>query len=452
MAARLSADNQFYTASISSTAYTAMTLSCWGRLDTDRNDYSTFVCLDDNAGAAFGTLQCTADGTTVMYSDPGIESSGVALTVGTWYFMAVAKSGTTGTLYVRAAGATSWTTVALSGLVSSLTVNTIRIGETTAGSDWLNGSVASVKYWLGAQLSQADLDDEFNQYLPRRTLNLSAFFPLLTATDVADLSGAGLTLSGGSGAADTDSPPISWRGPIVPQQSVDPAPNPVFAGIGTQLQVNPGTTTSVPVPAGVAVDDIIVVDMFLDGAATVSAMPSGFAHVTGSPMTVTGTGAHSHVVAWKRATGADTGTYDFTLASAGYVNAAASRFTGCITSGSPWDAVDAQASTAQNTTSPPTSVTTTGPDRLLYWSATNWSGGAWTPPTSFTERRDSGDEVMTSADLVQAVAGSSGSVVGTCVGNDRRTAFLGALQQRAGTSAVSDVPIRRSPHRGLTMR
>jgi hypothetical protein len=191
----------------------------------------------------------------------------------------------------------------------------------------------------------------------------------------------------------------------------------------------------------VATDDIVVVAMFLDGAATISAMPSGFAHATGSPMTVTGAGAHSQVVAWKRATGADTGTYDFTVASAGYVNAAATRYTGCITTGSPWDATDAQFSTAVDTVTPVVTVTTTGSDRLLVWSATNWSGGAWTPPTSFTERRDSGDEVMTSADLAQAVAGSSGSITGTCVGNDRRTAFLGALLPAGGSAAPVGSPL-----------
>jgi hypothetical protein len=130
---------------------------------------------------------------------------------------------------------------------------------------------------------------------------------------------------------------------------------PAFGAIGTQLQVNPGSTSSVAVPTGVAANDIIVVAMFVD--------------------------------------------------------------------------------------SPAVTVTTTGSDRLLVWSATNWSGGAWTPPTSFTERRDSGDEVMTSADLAQAGAGSSGSITGTCVGNDRRTAFLGALLPVAGSSAPVGFPL-----------
>lgn len=202
---------------------------------------------------------------------------------------------------------------------------------------------------------------------------------------------------------------------------------PAFGTIGVQLQTT-SASPAVAAPASVAAGDIVVVDMFIDGTATVTALPSGFAHVTGSPATVTGTGAHSNVKAWKRASGADAGPYTFTLSGSTYVNAAATRYTGAIATGNPWDATDAVNTTGVNgTASPPVTVTTTGPDRLLCWSATNWSGGNWTPPTGFTERRDSGDKVMSTADLAQASAGSSGAVSGSCAGNDKRTAILAAL-------------------------
>lgn len=226
---------------------------------------------------------------------------------------------------------------------------------------------------------------------------------------------------------------------------------PAFGAIGTQLQ----TTTANPavaVPSGVTADQIIVVDFFIDGAVTVTGMPAGFAHAPDSPIAVPpGSGSHSQVVAWKRATGADAGTYAFTLSSSIYVNAAASRITGCITTGSPWDDTDAAQSNALGTASPAVTVITTGTDRLLYWGATNWGGGLWTPPTSFTERRDSGDRVITSADLAQAAAGSSGAISGTCAGNDRRTAWLGALLPvpPAGGSAP---PNRRDRRMGALLQ
>jgi hypothetical protein len=204
---------------------------------------------------------------------------------------------------------------------------------------------------------------------------------------------------------------------------------PVFQTIGAQLQTS-SASPAVAAPTGVAANDIIVISMLVDGLPTVSALPSGFAHVTGSPIAiVSGGGSHSQVIAWKRATGADTGPYTFTLSGSTYVNGAASRYSGCITTGSPWeiDTDFAETTGVNGTATPSLEITTTGPNRMLYWSATNWTGGNWTPPTGFTERRDSGDKNTTSADMVQVSAGLSGAVIGTCAGSDKRTAFLGAL-------------------------
>jgi hypothetical protein len=210
---------------------------------------------------------------------------------------------------------------------------------------------------------------------------------------------------------------------------------PAFGTIGTQQQ---GTTAapSVAVPASVASGDLIVVSMFVDSTATVSAMPTGFAHAPDSPVAI-GAGAtsgkHSLNVMWKRATGADSGTYAFTVSSSVYCNGAAIRYTGAVSSGSPWDVTNSahQDNTGFSTT-PAVTVTTTGTDRLLVFAATNWSGGAWTPPTGFTERRDTGDEVCTTDDLAQAAQGSSGSVTATCAAADRMCAWIGALMATSG--------------------
>jgi hypothetical protein len=220
---------------------------------------------------------------------------------------------------------------------------------------------------------------------------------------------------------------------------------PAFGTIGTHLN----TTTSTPafaVPASVASGDIIVIPMFIDGGtATISAMASGFAHAEGSPVSTTGGGTnHALAVVWKRASGADSGTYAFTLSGSTYVAGSAARYTGAVGSGTPFDSpTSTNTGNTNGTVSPAVSVTTGGPDRLLIFSATNWTGGAWTPPTSFNERMDTGDQVHTLDDLVQAVAGGSGTVQATCVGNDKRTAWLGAL---IGTTsgAASAPPSRRS--------
>jgi len=192
-----------------------------------------------------------------------------------------------------------------------------------------------------------------------------------------------------------------------------------------------GTTLSLAVPASVASGDILVVEIFIDGSAVAVTGPSGFAHAPNSPRTVNAgsAGNHSVNVLWKRATGADSGTYAFTLSASGYAEGQAHRFTSCIASGNPWDGNTSSTGDGGNTnstTTPAVSFTTTGPDELLFFAGTNWSGGAWTPPTGFTEITDNASDV-TADYKVQATAGNSGTVQATCAGNDKVGAWLGAL-------------------------
>src|SRR5262245_5623154 len=211
---------------------------------------------------------------------------------------------------------------------------------------------------------------------------------------------------------------------------------PAFGTAGTQVQTT-ASTMNVDVPDSVAAGDIIVVTVFIEttgGDATVTGLATDFAQAPDSPVTVSGGNNHKTYVMWKRATGADStaGTYDFTLSASKYHNAQAIRYTGAISSGDPWDVTNAAESGAiSGTVTPAVSDTTTVADTLLIWSGTNWSGGTWTPPTSFTERRDTGDGVCTVADLAQAAAGATGSITGTCTSSDRRTAWLGALKSEA---------------------
>jgi hypothetical protein len=208
---------------------------------------------------------------------------------------------------------------------------------------------------------------------------------------------------------------------------------PTFVAAGTHRAAS-GTTADFAVPAGVAADDIIVIPMYLDGTTTITAMPTGFTEAPNSPVLSNGVGGnHSLHVAWKRATGADSGTYSFTLSASQYCTGSALSYSGCATTGNPWDTVAGTptASTAvdntNSTTTPALSYTTAGADRKLFFAATNWTGGAWTPPSGFTERMDAGDHVHTAADLDEATAGTYGPFTATCVGNDKRTAWLGAL-------------------------
>lgn len=207
-----------------------------------------------------------------------------------------------------------------------------------------------------------------------------------------------------------------------------PTTPPAFGSAGTQLQ---GTAAdmNVAVPAGVANNDIVVVTAFIDSNPTVNALAAGFANANGSPIFNNAvSGNHRLYVLWKRASGADAGTYDFGLSAPTYRNAMAIRYTGCITSGDPWDDTDANFLTTDGTVSPDVSVVTSIVNTLAVWSATDWASGNWTAPTGFDLRRNTGDRVCATADMVLATAGSSGVINGSCAGSGKRCAWLGALK------------------------
>lgn len=200
---------------------------------------------------------------------------------------------------------------------------------------------------------------------------------------------------------------------------------PSHAAIGAYV-ATAGTTFSVAVPAGVVNGSVVVVYAFVDGTATtVTAMPPGFAHAEGSPVDAEN---HHLQVMWKRATGADAGTYDFALSGFAYHEAVCVRYDNVVATGSPFDTPTAVAvDDTIGSGSPPVETTTLGPDRLLLHAATNWAGGTWTPPAGFVKRVQGGVGVVTAADKTQAVPGLSGTVTATSTNSNKRTAWLGAL-------------------------
>lgn len=216
-------------------------------------------------------------------------------------------------------------------------------------------------------------------------------------------------------------------------------PAPAHAATGTYLEGS-FSTAAFAVPSGVQAGDLIVIPIYINAATGISAYASGFAEAPDSPQTNASGLAHNVHVVWKRATGGDTGTYDFPLSATDFISGAALRYTGCVTSGSPWDDTDGAVDVNDGVDTPPVSVTTTGADRLLVWAGASWSGGTWIPPSGFTERFDQGIGLVTAADKAQAAAGDSGTVQGTPSASSRRTAWLGALigtaTEQAGAAAA----------------
>jgi len=219
---------------------------------------------------------------------------------------------------------------------------------------------------------------------------------------------------------------------------------PAFGTIGTLL----GSTTSTPafaVPASVASGDIIVVAFFADvSTTTISAFPSGFAAAENSPRTINAGGAGNCAlhVAWKRATGADSGTYGFTLSASVFVYGNAVRYTGCVASGNPWDSPTSAADggSTGSTTTPDVNVTTADVDRILFFAGVNVAGdgGTWTAPSGFSQRQGGASTTNCEiSDKVQAAQGASGNTHATNTLSGTVGAWMGAL---IGTTVSGAVP------------
>lgn len=199
---------------------------------------------------------------------------------------------------------------------------------------------------------------------------------------------------------------------------------PVFGAIGTAITYATRTNTLVPVPAGTAVNDVVVVYIYQDNATLqVITPPAGFTEIVFNPQLQT-TGPQRFQIWWKRLTGADTGTYTFTHASS-HTEAAAVRYTGVITTGTPYELLQFGIQNITSTTLPALTGTTSGPDRLLLYPATSYQTADFTPPTGFTERLDTDDLFI--SDKPQAAAGDTGTVVGSVSVASRTTAALLAL-------------------------
>ncbi|MEV0993420.1 hypothetical protein [Nonomuraea sp. NPDC050202] len=206
---------------------------------------------------------------------------------------------------------------------------------------------------------------------------------------------------------------------------------PSFVAAGAYLE---GSAANAPVaiPSGTAAGRVAVVSMFIDGAAVTVTPAPGFQAAEGSPSQIAaGSGAHSLHVFWKRLSGSEAGTWTFSWGTSRYREAIACLYDDVVASGVPFDSpTDTAQDLGNSTATPPVDVTTAGADRRLVWAATNWGGGTWTIPPSpagFVKRAQGGAGVFTVCDAPFAAAGSTGDVIGTCTGNDKRCVWLGAL-------------------------
>lgn len=208
---------------------------------------------------------------------------------------------------------------------------------------------------------------------------------------------------------------VSRRGTLAPARVVatPPAAAPTFVAASASPSASQANT-AVPVPAGVAIGDVVLITSYYESPISPSGVPTGFTELTFGTVpggTIAAGWAFYQKVWWKRLTAADTGSYTFTHAAL-YTQFVATAYRGCVATGTPVEVLGSGFTSANSTSFPSVSGTTAGANRLVVWQGVAGDLRTITPPTGYTERFDDGNGTGV-ATVTQAASGTTGAVVGT---------------------------------------
>lgn len=203
-------DASTYSRTVSLGSQTQFSVTTWAKIVTDRNTNCGGWSADATSASDAYVLLTGSDGTTFGIYDETTSRATRACAVGVWYWFGIAINGASGIMTSRSASDSSFTTSTWSNGSAATVQTTWRIGKSPNIGEYLNGSIAAVKWW-NTNLDTAALQAEFSTYVPQRTVGLRAWYPFHAGPDTTDWSGNGMTLSGGTGATtDSAGPPISW--------------------------------------------------------------------------------------------------------------------------------------------------------------------------------------------------------------------------------------------------
>lgn len=171
------------------------TVAMWVKVTTDRNNYSCMFGVDD-AGSNYVFIGNTSDGTTFVPDSlaSGGINTGVSMTTGTWYYVALTydATGTPGKAYIAAEGGGSLALTGPHAFTALAGTLTSYIGN-NGFNDGLTGEIAYLRVWAAA-LTSTELEDERVSPTVVRTSNLTAHYKFDSASTTDD-SGNGNTLT-----------------------------------------------------------------------------------------------------------------------------------------------------------------------------------------------------------------------------------------------------------------
>jgi len=201
------------------------------------------------------------------------------------------------------------------------------------------------------------------------------------------------------------------------------------------------STRATNVPAGVQINDIVVASLcqWQGGAAPTSMVPpTGF---TQKDTFTSGDTFAKNTIWWKRLTAADTGTYTWSWSNGTFwTTLQAIAFSGCITTGDPFDGTPTKTSgTFGSITTLTQTLSSAGGG--LFWACYNDSTGTHTPPTNFTETADV--DCGSCAYRIPGASGSQSAASASISSSSSAGAWLGALLEDGGAAATSLIVPRR---------
>jgi hypothetical protein len=167
------------------------------RIVTDRNDYSGAMAYEEAGhSTAYNELITNSDGTTMAFYDDTNSTNVGAMTVGTWYTLAL-RCGPAGAAaaFIGAEGAGSLTKVTFTAATNG-TRDQITIGATNFQSaEYWSGDLCDIRMW-DAVLSDAELGLEFHSATLVRSSNILGWWKCENSANKAiDSSGMSNTLN-----------------------------------------------------------------------------------------------------------------------------------------------------------------------------------------------------------------------------------------------------------------
>ena len=190
----------------------AITVSGWSNVVADRglDTYQGLAVLEGTVAATYNGFYWEGNSEAArMESGAAGANFASRPAVGTWFFWAMTSTTAgAGSLIGYWSAATSSTFVTASTTGQASTTNRLTLGNDTALS-WMSGRFSAIKVW-DAVLTQAELEQEKWSIRPRRWANLHLWAPCRIATELADYSGNGRTLTATGTLTTEDGPPVPW--------------------------------------------------------------------------------------------------------------------------------------------------------------------------------------------------------------------------------------------------